>query len=136
MRDRRHDDARSPLIVGVILLVVGAGLLAANLGFSFPENLWRFWPFVLIVPGLLATLAPSRHMSRAGGIWLLATGVYGLCGMYRPFGLGWGGAWPIFIVAAGFTMIFSERDRTKNDGAAVPDAPRDTASKNERSSHA
>lgn len=107
----QNGDARSPLVLGVILLVIGAGLLAAKLGYSVPVHLWRHWPWILIVPGLLATVLPSRHMSRSGGVWLLATGIYGLCGMYQPFGLGWSAAWPIFIIAAGFSVIFNDRHR-------------------------
>jgi hypothetical protein len=106
---RPHGKEHSPLIVGVILLVIGAGLLAAKLGFTVPEDLWRHWPFVLVVPGLIGTFLPTRHLSRSGGVWLLATGIYGLCGMYEPWGLSWGGAWPIFIIAAGFGVIFDKR---------------------------
>jgi hypothetical protein len=129
-KPRRTDDRHSPLVIGVILLVVGAGLLATNLGLNVPVHLWRYWPFVLLVPGLLATFFPSRHMTRTGGVWLLATGIYGLFGMYQPFGLGWGGAWPIFIVAAGFGVIFDERHRGKRRSGPKPTGettPKDSA---------
>lgn len=134
MTYRRHlGEARSPLVVGVILLVIGIALLAANFGFRLPIHLWRYWPFVLIVPGLVATVRPSSHMSRPGGIWLLAMGIYGAFGMYEPFGLGWRGAWPIFIVATGFNMILS--DRREPRGGSDPD-PAQSAANNHRSSDA
>ena len=117
MRDlRRTRDARSPLVIGLILLVIGAGLLATNLGYTLPFHIWRYWPFVLIVPGLIAIAVPSRHISRSGGVWLLATGVYGAIGVYELFGLGWGSAWPVFVIAAGLAMILDERKRNGRGG--------------------
>lgn len=126
---RRHDQGQSPLIIGVILLVIGAGLLASNLGYELPVHLWRYWPFALVVPGLIGTFFPSRHLSRIGGVWLLATGVYGSFGMFRPFGLGWGGAWPVFLIAAGLTEILRDHRHRKAHGHSEPA----TASESDRS---
>jgi hypothetical protein len=127
---RRNDDGHSPLILGLILLAIGAGLLAGNLGFKVPVDVWHYWPFVLVVPGVIGALFPSRHLTRTGGVWLLATGIYGIFGMYRLFGLGWSGAWPVFIIAAGFNVIFEDRHRRcttygQNEHDAVSDSGRD-----------
>lgn len=100
---------RSPLVLGIILIVLGVVLLALNLGFGLPLSLWQYWPFALIVPGLVAIVLPSRHLSRAGGIWLLATGIYCEIGVTGLFDLGWFSAWPIFIIAYGLDVIFDSR---------------------------
>jgi cell wall-active antibiotic response 4TMS protein YvqF len=98
---------RSPLILGLILLLVGAALLAANLGFELPYQLWRYYPIALLALGLVGVVTPSRHLSRSGGIWLLAAGLYCLASEFRLLGLWWTNAWPIFLMAAGVDIIFS-----------------------------
>lgn len=99
----------SPLVAGIILILLGGLLLALNLGLSLPLDLWQYWPFLLIAPGVVGVLAPSRHLSRSGGIWLLASGIYCEIGMTGLFGLGWFSAWPIFIIAYGLEVIFGSR---------------------------
>jgi len=99
----------SPLVAGIILIVVGALLLALNLGLRFPLSLLDYWPMALIVPGIVAVTMPSRHLSRSGGIWLLAIGLYCEIGLTGWFGLGWFSAWPIFIIAYGVDVIFESR---------------------------
>ncbi len=36
----------------VFLILVGAAILMVNLGILPPET-WRFWPLILIIPGLI-----------------------------------------------------------------------------------
>ena len=45
----------SPLVAGIILILLGGLLLALNLGLGFPLSLWEYWPFLLIVPGVVGT---------------------------------------------------------------------------------
>jgi hypothetical protein len=61
---------------------------------------------------------PSRHLDRSGGIWLLATGLYCLVGVFELFGLGWGSAWPIFVIAAGLSFLVRDGARERR----TPDA--------------
>jgi len=108
-RERR----RSPLVAGLIMIFVGAMLLSVNLGYGMPWQMWQYYPVLLIVLGAIGLAMPGRHLSRSGGIWLLATGIY--CGVSQRylFGLSWGSAWPIFIVAYGFEVMFGMRRRDR-----------------------
>lgn len=96
---------RSRLVLGLFLLALGALMLAVNLGFDLPRGWWRYFPLPLMALGLWGLLFPSRHLDRTGGIWLLATGVYCLISLFGLFGLGWGSAWPVFVIAAGLGFI-------------------------------
>lgn len=116
MNDVTPDRQRqgSSLVAGIILIILGALLLALNLGLRFPLSLLDYWPMALIVPGIVAVTMPSRHLSRSGGIWLLATGLYCEIGVTQWFGLSWFSAWPIFIIAYGLDVIF-DVNRTRSD---------------------
>lgn len=100
-----HRPRRSRLVLGIFLLVLGALLLAVNLGYGLPVGWWQYLPLFFIAFGVLGLVVPSRHVDRAGGVWMIATGVYLLIGIFNWWGLGWSGAWPIFVIAAGLGFI-------------------------------
>jgi cell wall-active antibiotic response 4TMS protein YvqF len=75
----------------------------------------------LIALGLWGLVLPTRHMDRSGGIWLLATGLYCLIGVFNLFGLGWGTAWPIFVIASGLSFLV--RDHGRERRGHTPGAP-------------
>ena len=89
LKPHRHA-GRSRLVLGLFLLALGGVMLAVNLGYEMPTGWWRYFPVPLIALGLWGLVVPSRHLDRSGGIWLLATGLYCLVGVFRLFGLGWG----------------------------------------------
>lgn len=91
--------------MGLVLIVIGAVLLALNLGWGLPLALWDFWPVFLIIPGLVAIVTPSRHLTRSGGVWLLAWGVYCQISTTGFGGLGWFSAWPVFVIAYGLDIV-------------------------------
>jgi hypothetical protein len=103
----------SQLIFGICLLLLGAVLLAVNLGFAIPIDLRVHWPIPLMLFGVVGLLFPSRHLGRVGGLWLFATGLYNQICIAGWFGLSWGTAWPIFLVASGINVIMN-RDRSKD----------------------
>lgn len=99
----------SQLIFGLFLLLLGALLLAGNLGLHVPLDFWLLWPIPLMLLGLLGLLFPSRHLGRSSGLWLFVVGLYGQIGISKWFGLGWSSAWPLFLIASGLNMIFNRR---------------------------
>jgi hypothetical protein len=101
---------RSPLLMGITLILVGALLLLINLGFGVPPGLWRYWPLAPIALGVVGIVAPTRHLRRSGGIWMLASGLYCQIGTLHLFDLGWSSAWPIFIIAAGLSVIVDPKE--------------------------
>lgn len=104
-RSSRH---RSPLISGVLLIAIGVGVLMINLGYGIPPAIWEYWPLAFIALGVIGIVAPSRHLNRSGAVWLLATGAYCEISTLQLFGLDWSSAWPIFIIAAGLSIVFRE----------------------------
>lgn len=96
-------------VVGVALMLIGAGILADRF------DLWRirvstdFWPFVPLAFGLARMIDPpvrDGRRSRRSGAWLVYIGVWGLVSEYGVFGFHYGNSWPLLIVAAGLNMVW------------------------------
>ena len=115
MRHSKSESRRSPLATGILLIVLGGMLLAFNLGWALPRIVWDYWPVSLMALGLIAIVAPSRHLTRSGGIWLLATGVYCQISIADLFNLGWFTAWPVFVIAYGVDILFGAAGRDAGD---------------------
>lgn len=93
-------------VLGLYLILIGALLIASNLGFDIPQEVWSYWPFLVIGLGAakLAFAAGDRD-TVSSGIWLLLGGLYCWISVWGLWGLSWSTAWPIFVVAGGISMI-------------------------------
>ncbi len=106
----RHNRGRA--IAGLIVVIVGALLLAKQVGAEMPY--WLFtWPMVLIAVGLYIGF---RHNFRNPG-WMIPTGI-GLVFLLehlvpdvqlRQY------IWPIVIIAIGLFMIIRPRGRSRDE---------------------
>jgi hypothetical protein len=135
--DRRREEAMEPvpqtdsrtppraprsagrLVFGLVVLVVGVLLLAGNLGFAVPRRVWSYWPLVLVGLGLVRLLWPGSPDERRSGVGLLVAGIYCSISEWRLFGLHWGSAWPVFLIAAGLSMLL-RAPRRRHEASRVP----------------
>lgn len=118
------------LIWGLFLIVIGATLLAVNLGWDLPHGAWNYWPFLLIAMGIAKMLFSDEREGRGSGFWLVLGGLYGWISIWHVWGLSWGTAWPIFVIAGGLSLIlkpaFPRRGRfagRAGGGGDRPNAP-------------
>ena len=112
------------LIWGLFLIVIGATLLAVNLGWDLPHGAWNYWPFLLIAMGTAKMLFGRDR--EGGGLWLILGGLYGWISIWNVWGLDWGTAWPIFVIAGGLSVLLkpalSRRGRHDRRGGEQPTA--------------
>ncbi|HEX8409444.1 MAG TPA: DUF5668 domain-containing protein [Thermoanaerobaculia bacterium] len=93
-------------------LAVGIGLLAIGiLGFTDaidiwePDELWRFWPLILIFVGVANEADALVRRRGSGGYVLIAIGTWLLIGNNEYFGLDHGSAIPVAIAIVGLGLI-------------------------------
>lgn len=99
--DRRQS---SQVTMGVLLVAIGLIFLGDQLGFSLSWNFGRLWPLILIV---LGTAKVARSSGGSGGYMLALIGIIFLLHTYGIMTLD--SSWPLFIVAAGLSMLFGGR---------------------------
>src|SRR5215475_13472022 len=66
-RSCRHSNPFGGLLAGAILAGIGVLLLLQNLGIIFVDDLWDYWPVILIVVGI----------SRAASAWDFGGRIWG-----------------------------------------------------------
>ena len=101
-------------LVGLFVILMGVLFLLSNLGFVYIDQLWRYWPAVMIVWGL-SRLINSRygHGRLWGGMIAAAGGLLLAASLGYIHGPVWNYIWPLFIIWAGFNMLFGARWRRR-----------------------
>lgn len=103
MSSRAGRDRRNGATAGLILIAIGVWFLADRydlVGVDF----WLIVPAAMILAGIVNLFNPE---SRGGSFPLLGAGIYLIVAELRLFGLGYGEAWPIFLITAGIGMLVS-----------------------------
>jgi hypothetical protein len=106
--------SRGRLVTGLVILSVGAILLAVNLGLRLPTGWYTYWPWLLVVIGTAQIAWPGSARDRLIGFWPIAVGAWGLISMYEVFGLTWSKSWPLFVIAAGLRVVLGSIFRESN----------------------
>lgn len=108
-------------VLGLVIVVFGAALMADNLGWVESDQVFRFWPLVLVAIGILRLIQPVGRSGRVfGGVMLLV----GL-GLTAEFVLGlpvdvndW---WPLVLIAIGVVILLRSRGGGPEAGAVTQD---------------
>ncbi len=101
---RRPAGAAHGIIWGSIILLVGVLMMLDHMSILAIGNLWRFWPVLMIIGGVMNLVEPGK---RPWGFFLIIAGV-----LFQLDNLGiirfrWAEFWPLLIVAAGAMMIWN-----------------------------
>ena len=89
---------------GLIVIAIGLIFLAVNYGVMPAHDIGRLWPVILIVIGAWQLLFPDAE-GRLSGLPLLLVGGIFLAHNYDVMRLKQ--SWPLFIVAAGLSILVS-----------------------------
>jgi predicted membrane protein len=97
-------DRRPGMLPGVILVIIGTIILLDHMGIFPAYLIWRFWPAILIVAGLVRYAeCPSN---RAFSVMLMFIGAALLLGNLGLLRITWAEMWPLALIAAGIAMIW------------------------------
>lgn len=110
--DRRRD--QSHLVWGIVLIALGALMLVDQLQISTAPwgirlNVGRLWPLILVVIGVARLVTSFGSERPLRGLWLILLGGLFLLHTYDVMHLS--ESWPLFIVAAGVSIMFGDRGR-------------------------
>jgi predicted membrane protein len=100
---RRGQGNHNSLVPGLILVLIGSAFLLDHMGILPVDHLWRLWPVILIVVGVIKVAESSN---RTGGALMVLFGVFFLLTNLGILRISWQETWPILLIAVGVVMIF------------------------------
>jgi predicted membrane protein len=102
------------LLAGVILAGIGVLLLLQNLGIILVDDLWDYWPVILIVVGVSRA---ATSWDFGGRVWGAIVAFLGAVFLVRNLGLihssVWGFFWPVILIAIGLALLARTLDRNR-----------------------
>ena len=111
MRESMQRNAKPPgMAAGIILIVLGTLFLLGHMGYVDTGRLWKFWPLIIVVVGLVKFIKERSHV---GGAITVVVGVLLLLNQFGYLQLSWGSLWPLVLIAAGIAMIWSRFEMPK-----------------------
>jgi predicted membrane protein len=122
-RSRRHGFGTA--IIGIGMLAFGAILLLENFGFEQVEQVFDYWPVLLILVGVSHFVRPQGSRRYLAGVIFIGAGTLILLSnlgylSFDPWNL-----WPVVLVLVGLNMIlkpFRRRGQPSGVDAAVFEA--------------
>jgi predicted membrane protein len=93
---------RGGIVTGGILILVGLAFLLDHMGIIAISNLWRFWPLLLVLAGVVNFMSQRRSW----GLLLIFAGVILQLNELGITHFGWGAFWPMMLIAFGLFVLW------------------------------
>lgn len=107
---RRRSVEGGKLVWGLALVVAGGLLMMDRFDYLFLDNLWRFWPLLLVALGIGSFVTAPEDEGRRTGLWLVLIGGWLLVNFFELFGFFWDTSWPLLVIGAGVVSLFYPKE--------------------------
>jgi len=105
-------NATGGMIIGLAVIAVGVLFLLRNVGIVYFDDIWQYWPVILIVVGLSKLVNPHSASNVIGGIIMGGIGtVLLLRNLGYIYGDVWSYFWPGILIAVGLSILVKHLDR-------------------------
>ncbi|HEX7641291.1 MAG TPA: DUF5668 domain-containing protein [Burkholderiaceae bacterium] len=105
LENKRH--ARKRIFWGLILVGLGVMFLCEHFETLELAMMWRFWPLVLLVSGLIDVLAATRWKHIGEGLNQIVIGFWFFACLERLWGFTWFNSWPVLLIGAGVNIVLN-----------------------------
>lgn len=96
---------RNQTMVGVSLVVLGTVFFLDQMDIVPMQNLWQYWPWLLVAVGLVRIIDPASPRDVSSGCWTMLIGLW-LCANFEGwYGINFGNSWPALLIGWGITML-------------------------------
>lgn len=118
-------NAAAGMIIGLGVIAVGVLFLLRNVGIVYFDDIWQYWPVILIMVGVSKLANPY---SACNVVWGLTIGGVGAIFLLRNLGYIYGDVWqylwPAILIAVGLSILVKHLDGMHDPPApASPGSP-------------
>lgn len=112
-------NAAGGMIIGLGVIAVGVLFLLRNVGIVYFDDLWQYWPVILIVVGLskLANPHSASHVVRGLIIGSIGT-IFLLRNLGYIYGDIWQYLWPGILIAVGLSILVKHLEAIHDPASA------------------
>ena len=104
-------------VSGTILVLLGLLFLGQNFGLISLQSVWKFWPVILVVLGVIKLASGRSWGARKGGIVLLSIGFWIWASQDGWGGLSWRTSWPLLLILFGGLAVVESLFGLKDEGS-------------------
>src|SRR5579862_1162566 len=117
-------NATGGMIIGLGVIAVGVLFLLKNAGILYFDDIWQYWPVILIVVGLskLANTHSASHVTSGLIIGSIGT-VFLLKNLGYIYGDIWAYFWPGILIAVGLSILVKHLEGRGQDWFPGPPPP-------------
>lgn len=96
---------RKQMMWGLVLIVVGVVFLLDRMGLADVDELWHYWPLLLVVAGINQTIGYPSAREFTNGLWMVFIGLWLFAVLEGFLGLSFRNSWPLFILMWGLQLV-------------------------------
>jgi predicted membrane protein len=105
-------NATGGMIIGLVVIAVGVLFLLRNVGILYFDDIWQYWPVVLIVIGISKLTNTHSASQVTSGLILGGLGtVFLLRNLGYIYGNIWEYVWPGILIAIGLSILVKHLER-------------------------
>jgi predicted membrane protein len=117
-------NATGGMIIGLAVIAVGVLFLLRNVGVLYFDDIWQYWPVILIVIGIskLANTHSASHVTSGLIIGGIGT-IFLLKNLGYIYGNIWEYFWPAILIAVGLSILVKHLEGRGQDWSPGPQPP-------------
>ncbi|MEO7493509.1 MAG: DUF5668 domain-containing protein [Massilia sp.] len=104
---------RRQLMWGLLLVGFGTAFLLDRLGLFDIDELWHYWPLLLVVVGINEMIGYPTSRQFAGGFATTCVGLWLFACYEGVFGLSFSNSWPFLLIAWGLKLVIEPLVRAR-----------------------
>ena len=114
------------LVVGLLIMLLGALFLLDNLDLVDVGDVFRLWPLFFVAIGATMAVQPSGTANRGFGVFLVIAGLWVLLYDFDIIPVSFWDIWPVFLIGAGAWLVWrgiGEPAGARRPGDVAPGRP-------------
>jgi len=115
------------MIIGLAVIAVGVLFLLRNVGILYFDDIWQYWPAILIVFGISKIANPRSASNVTGSLIIAGIGtVFLLRNLGYIYGDIWQYLWPGILIAVGLSILVKHlewQEHIRDQGPPPPGSP-------------